>query len=155
MRSAGPVRRPKSVRTIYARDNGRRASIYKELLLETSADTAWAALRQAGEARALFAPVLVDSRVAGDIRTVRFANGSIVEERIITIDDERRRIVYAAEKGTPMTHHHASMQVIPEGGGRCRFVWITDLLPDSAASSISQLIDGGAQALKANLERTP
>ena len=117
--------------------------------------TAWAALRQAGEARAVFAPVLVDSRVVGDIRTVRFANGSVVEERIITIDDERRRIVYAAEKGTPMTHHHASMQVIPEGSGRCRFVWITDLLPDSVAASVSQLIDGGSQALKANLERTP
>jgi hypothetical protein len=131
------------------------ASIYKELLLDTSADTAWAALRRAGDARALFSPVLVDSRVAGDIRTVRFANGSVVEERIITIDDDRRRIVYAAEKGTPMTHHHASMQVIPEGGGRCRFVWITDFLPESVASSISQLIDGGSQALKANLERTP
>jgi len=129
------------------------ASIYKELLLETSADTAWAALRQPGEARALFAPVLVDSHLDGEIRTVRFANGSVVEERIITIDDERRRIVYAAEKGTPMTHHHASMQVIPEGDGRCRFVWITDLLPDSVAASISPMIDGGAEALKANLEQ--
>ena len=99
--------------------------------------------------------MLVDSRVAGDIRTVQFANGAVVEERIITIDDERRRIVYAAKKGTPMTHHHASMQVIPEGAGRCRFIWITDFLPDSAASSINQLIDGGSQALKANLEGTP
>ena len=128
------------------------ASIYKELLLETTADTAWAALRQPGEARALFAPVLVDSHMQGDVRTVRFADGSVVEERIITIDDDRKRIVYAAEKGTPMTHHHASMQLIPEGGGRCRFVWITDLLPDSVAASISPLIDGGSQALKANLE---
>ena len=129
------------------------ASIYKEVLIETNADTAWAALRQPGDARMLFAPVLVDSRLDGDLRTVRFANGMVVEERIITIDDDRRRIVYAAVKGTPMTHHHASMQVIPEGEGRCRLVWITDLLPNSVASSISPMIDGGSQALKANLEK--
>jgi len=129
------------------------ASIYKELPIETSAETAWAVLRQPGEARTLFAPVLVDSHVDGDVRTVRFANGMVVEERIITIDDERRRIVYAAVKGTPMTHHHASMQVIPDGEGRCRFIWITDLLPDSIASNIRPMIDDGSQALKTNLEQ--
>jgi hypothetical protein len=129
------------------------ASIYKEQLIETSAGAAWNALRLPGDARTLFAPVLVDSQVDGDLRTVRFANGMVVQERIITIDDERRRIVYTAERGTPMTHHHASMQVIPEGENRCRFVWITDLLPDAVAAGISQMIDSGAQALKANLEQ--
>jgi hypothetical protein len=129
------------------------ASIYKELRIETSAETAWAALRQPGDARTLFAPVLVDSHMDGDLRTVRFANGLVVQERIITIDDERRRIVYAAVSGTPMTHHHASMQLFPEGESRCRFVWITDFLPDSVASTISPMIDGGSQALKAYLEQ--
>ena len=128
------------------------ASIYKEVLIATSVESAWAALRQPGEARTLFAPVLVDSHVDGDLRTVRFANGLVVEERIITIDDVHRRIVYAAVKGTPMTHHNASLQIFAEGDGS-RAVWIADLLPHELGPAITGMIAQGLEAMKKTLER--
>ena len=60
----------------------------------------------------LFAPVLADCRLDDGIRTVRFANGMVVREQILGVDDERRRMAYAALDAPGMTYHHASMQVI-------------------------------------------
>jgi hypothetical protein len=128
------------------------ASIYKEVILDVDAEVAWRALRNVGGAARLFSPVLTNGRVDGDVRTVQFANGMSVDERIVTIDDDRRRVAYAAIKGTPLAHHHASMQIVPDGDGRCRFVWITDLLPDDAEPAIRSLVEQGAAALKQNLE---
>lgn len=128
------------------------ASIHEQLPVEVEPGKAWAALRQVGRAHELFAPVLVDSRLDGDTRTVRFANGLVARERILDVDEERRRVAYTVLDAPGLTYHHASMQVVEDGSGRCVFVWITDFLPEEAGASISQLIEQGAQALKKNLE---
>jgi hypothetical protein len=128
------------------------ASIYRQVAVEVSAEQAWAALRLVGEAHKLFAPVLVDGHLEGEIRTVRFANGMVVRERIIDIDDEKRRVAYSAMDVPGMTYHHASMQVVGEGPGRCQFVWTTDFLPQEISSSLAPLIEQGANALKKSLE---
>ena len=103
------------------------ASIHEQLAVEVGADEAWAALRLVGEPHKLFAPVLIDGQLDGDTRTVKFANGMVVQERILDVDDKRRRVAYSAVNGPGMTYHHASMQVIDAGPGRCVFVWITGL----------------------------
>ena len=129
------------------------ASIYKELGIEVSPGQAWAALRRVGDAHILFAPVLVNAQLDGDLRTVRFANGMVLQERILNVDDERRRVAYAALNGPGMTYHHASMQIVDQGPGRCLFVWITDFLPREVSDNLAPLIEHGAKALKSNLER--
>ena len=128
------------------------ASIRKEIVIDTGLEPAWDALRRVGEAHRLFAPVLTGARMADDVRTVQFANGSVVRERILDVDDERRRVAYAALDAPSLTYHHASMQVEIAGPGRCAFVWITDFVPAEAAASLQPLIDQGAEALKRNLE---
>ena len=128
------------------------ASIHQEIAVEVGAEKAWAALRVAGNAHKLFAPVLVDGQLEGDIRTIRFANGMLLREHILDIDDDRRRIAYTALDGPGMTYHHASMQIVDAGPGRCLFIWITDFLPDAAADNLAPLIEHGAKALKSNLE---
>jgi len=128
------------------------ASIHKQLAVEVGTEEAWAALRLIGEPHKLFAPVLADAQLDGDTRTVRFANGMVVQERILDVDDERRRVAYSALNAPGMTYHHASMQVLDAGPGRCLFVWITDFLPPGIAGNIAPLIEQGAVALKANLE---
>ena len=127
-------------------------SIHHEIALDLDADTAWAALRQVELAHKLFAGVLVDGRLEENVRTVTFADGMVVRERIIDVDDERRRLAYSAFDGTPMTHHNASMQIVPDGKETCRFVWIADFLPHSFGEAMLPLVRQGAQALKTNLE---
>jgi hypothetical protein len=128
------------------------ASIHEELTIEVGADEAWAALRRVGHAHELFAPVLVDGQLDCDTRTVRFANGMVVHERILDVADERRRVAYSVLDVPGLTYHHASMQIVEDGPGRCLFVWITDFLPAEAGDRIMPLIEQGARALKNNLE---
>ena len=127
-------------------------SIHKHVTIEVGADKAWAALRRVSDAHKLFAPVLVDARLDGDVRTVTFANGMVLRERILDVDDDRCRVAYTAMDAPGMAYHHASMQIVDDGPGRCRFVWITDFHPPEVGSSIAPLIEHGINALKSNLE---
>jgi Polyketide cyclase / dehydrase and lipid transport len=129
------------------------ASIRKETVIDIGIEPAWAALRRVGEPHTLFAPVLTDARMTDDVRTVHFANGMIVHERILDVDDERRRVAYVVLDAPGLTYHHASMQIEIAGPGRCAFVWTTDFLPAEAAASLQPLIDQGSDALKHNLEK--
>lgn len=126
------------------------ASIHREVRVETGVDVAWAALRDVGNVHALFPGVLTGTRLDGDARIVTFANGLVARELIVDIDDKRRRVAYAVAGGR-FTHHSASMQVLDEGGGGSRFVWISDFLPDERTEVVRSLVDQGCAALKAVL----
>lgn len=127
------------------------ASIHWEEPVGVPAERAWAALRRPGEAHRLFAGILVDARVSGDIRTVTFANGMVVRERIIDIDDDRRRLAYAVIDGL-FEHHAASMQILPVDEANCRFVWVSDFLPEEKRAAVLPLVRDGSRALARNLE---
>jgi len=129
------------------------ASIYKEILIDANAEDVWAAVRDIGAVHRRLAPgFVVDVRPEGDSRIVTFANGSVVRELIVDIDDMRHRLVYAVVEWRPK-HHNASMQVFPEGEGRTRLVWITDLLPNDLAGPVGALVEQGASVIKQTLER--
>ena len=61
-------------------------------------------------------------------------------------------MAYAVLNGTGMEYHHASMQIVEDGDGRCRFVWVTDAHPPDVIAKIAPLIAHGTQAFKRNLE---
>ncbi|QDV74378.1 SRPBCC family protein [Botrimarina mediterranea] len=127
------------------------ASLYQETLLNQPASKVWQALRDVAKTHELFAGVLTDCRVEGDLRTVTFANGVVVEERIIAIDDDRQRIAYTV-LGDMFEHHSASMQVIAVSESECKFVWFSDLLPDSRAEVVAPLMRGGCAAVRRSLD---
>jgi hypothetical protein len=96
----------------------------------------------------------VDCRLDGDARVVTFANGMVLRELIVDIDDRARRFSYAAVGGR-LSHHNASFQVIPEGKTGCLLVWITDLLPNEFTGLINEMQDQGVKAMKRTLEAKP
>jgi Polyketide cyclase / dehydrase and lipid transport len=126
-------------------------SIYRDIAIDRDAESAWAAVRRFDAAAELFAGVLVDCRCTGDVREVTFVGGNKIMEHLITRDDSRRRLVYAV-KHEAYAHHSASMQILPDGAG-CRFVWVSDFLPNERAAMMESLIDAGCRALKSSLER--
>lgn len=123
------------------------ASIRKDVLINAGADEIWAALRDVGKVDRLFRGVLTAAKLEGDVRFVTFANGLVVRERIVDIDDLNRRVVHAVIDGAPM-HHSASMQVFAQSDGSSRFVWISDFLPDDLRITFEPLIEQGAAAVK-------
>ena len=128
------------------------ASIRKELIVDAPADHVWAALRDIGQVHTRLArEFVIDTRLDGDSRLVTFANGEVVRERIVDIDERARRLAYAVVDWRT-THHNASFQVTPDGDGRSRLTWITDLLPDSLAGLVGGFVDQGCVAIKRTLE---
>jgi carbon monoxide dehydrogenase subunit G len=130
------------------------ATIYKEFEVAAPAEQVWAAVRDFGAVhRRLAAGFVTDSVLEeeGAVRLVTFANGMQVRERLVSLDDSQRRIVYSAQGGRT-SHHNASAQVIPTGPASCRFVWTTDLLPDALAPAIGQMMELGARAMQATLQ---
>lgn len=130
------------------------ASIRKEFDLPVSADAAWALLREFGAVDRLAAGFVTACALEEDgaVRRVTFFNGYEARERLVTLDEEARRIVYSAIGGR-LTHHNASAQVEASGAANCRFVWTTDLLPDAMAPAIGQMMEQGAQAIRSALTR--
>ena len=87
------------------------ASIYKEIFLDADPADVWAAISDVGAAHIRLVPgVLVDARLDGDARIVTFAHGMVARERIVTLDHDVRRFVYASVGGRAV-HHNASFQV--------------------------------------------
>ncbi len=129
------------------------ASIRKELSLDASAENVWAAVRDFGALHRRLAPgFVVDAKMDGDARIVTFANGNIARERLVTLDDEARRLVYAVVSER-VTHYNASVQVLSDGAGRCRLVWMIDFLPDQLAGYIGAQMADAARVMKPALER--
>lgn len=128
------------------------ATIRKEFAVQASTDDVWAAFRDIGSVHSRLARGFVtDCQLEGTLRIVTFANGLVVKERIVTIDDDAHRLVYSVVEGRP-THHNGSFEVIREGNDRSRVIWIADLLPDDVASAIEQMMELGTHAMKTTLE---
>ena len=130
------------------------ASIRKELSLEAPAGNVWSAVRDFGAVHRRLAPgFVVDAKLDGDARVVTFANGNIARERLVTLDDEARRLVYTVVSER-VTHYNASVRVLPDGDGRCRLVWMVDFLPDQLAGYIGAQMTEAARVMKPALERS-
>ncbi len=128
------------------------ASIRKEILLESSAENVWAAVRDVGALHHRLVPgFVVDTRLEEGARVVTFGNGMVVRELIVDLDDESRRLAWSA-RGGRLTHHNASVQVFADEVRRCRLVWIADLLPNELAGEIRAMIDQAAAVMKKTLD---
>jgi hypothetical protein len=124
------------------------ASIRKEIPLEARADDVWDAVRDIGALHTRLVPGFVtDTKLEPGARIVTFANGMVVKELIVGLDDKARRLAWSAVGGR-LSHHNASAQVFAEGDGRSRLVWTADLLPDELAGDIRTMMDHGAAAMQ-------
>lgn len=128
------------------------ASIRKEILIKAPPEQVWDVVRDYANVHQRLVPgVLTDTRMDGDARIVSFANGMVVRELIVDVDDKAQRFVWAAVGGV-LSHHNASMQVFSDGAGS-KLVWIADLLPNTMAAAIGGLMEQGSAVIKQTLER--
>jgi hypothetical protein len=130
------------------------ATIHKEIFVDASPQHVWAAIRDLGAVHVRLAQqFVVDTRLEGDARLVTFANGAVVRERIVDVDDDRRRLAYSVTEWQT-THHNASFRVFPDGEKRARIEWVADLLPNSLADLVGGFMEEGSGAIKRTLEAT-
>jgi hypothetical protein len=128
------------------------ATVHKEIGINQSKEFVWNAIRDVGAIHERLVPgFVVDCKLEGDWRTVTFANGMVVRELIVDVDDKTFRHSWSA-RGESLTHHNASIQVFSDGPDKCRVVWIADLMPNEAAETIGEMIQHGLNTMKQTLE---
>ena len=128
------------------------ATVREERTIDTAPELVWDALRDWGALHERLVPgFVVDTRLDGADRIVTFFNDAVVHERLISSSDEDRRLVWSIVDG-PYSHHNGAAQVLADGDGRARFVWIADLLPNELAETTAQLMERGVETVKRTLE---
>ena len=128
------------------------ATIQKEIDIERSKNFVWDAIRDVGSIHKRLVPgFVIDCKLEGDWRTVTFANGMVVRELIVSVDDNLCRHSWGAEHES-LDHYNASVQVFSEGDQNCRVVWIADVMPNEVAGSISEMIAQALKTMKQTLE---
>lgn len=131
------------------------ASIHIEFDIEADAVQVWQVIGDWADGPVRMAPGhVVSSRAVDDVRVVTFADGFIARERLVTRDDEARRIVYSLIGDTaPPAHDNAVMHVEDRSPGHCRLHWSRDVLPDEAAQPLSAAMQEAAPLIRRALER--
>lgn len=130
------------------------ASIRTEFEIGVDADRAWRVVGDWADGPVgMGRDYVTSSRADADIRVVTFANGPVARERLVTRDEDARRIVYSMIGGTVQPEHdNAAMQIVPLDAGRCRFIWSRDILPDELAEPLRAYMEESALVIKRTLE---
>ena len=128
------------------------ASIRKQLVTTARPESVWDAIRDIGALHTRLVPGFVtETRLEPGARIVTFANGMVIKEPIVSIDDEERRLVWGAEGGG-LKHYNASVQVFKEGAGSL-VVWRADFLPHEATQVVGPMMEQGMAAMQKALDR--
>jgi hypothetical protein len=127
------------------------ATVIKEISVKTPPDAVWEAFRAVGDIHERLARGFVtDTRMDGPDRIVSFANGMVVRERIVSLDEATRRLAYSAA-GDRLAHHNASFQIFADGEDGSRILWIADMLPHEAAETVGAMMEEGCEAMRRTL----
>ena len=85
------------------------ASNQISILTKALPEDVWAAIRDIGALHTRLVPgFVVGTRLEPGVRVVTFGNGMVVQEPIVAIDENARRLVWTAEGGRT-THYNASI----------------------------------------------
>jgi carbon monoxide dehydrogenase subunit G len=131
------------------------ASIIKEITIDAPAAAVWDAVSDFGAVHRRFAPGFVTNvELIPGARMVTFGDGTVAKELFLGSDQEKRRLAYSVQSER-LAHHSASFQVLDDGPGRSRLVWIADVLPEEMATYIAGRMDEGLKVAKDVLGRVP
>jgi uncharacterized protein YndB with AHSA1/START domain len=118
MARQGEVRQPTRAYRRHDHQETRRtivASLYREFDVDAPVEKVWAAISDRGAPNKLIT-FLGEVTLVGDRRTCELGDMGKLEELIVTVDEENRRVVYSIrESPYNMIHHSASMQTFPNG----------------------------------------
>lgn len=128
------------------------ASIRKERTIEAPPELVWDALRDWGAIHERLVPgFVVDARLDGEDRIVTFFNGAVMREVLVDLDEDARRLAWSIVDG-PYSHHNGVAQILDDGDGHARFVWLADLLPNDFADLTGEMMERGIDVVKETLE---
>jgi carbon monoxide dehydrogenase subunit G len=130
------------------------ATVQVEVELDASAAGVWAVIGDFGAAADLAPGFVTACTLKGDERSVTFASGFAAREKLVTLDDDLRRLVYSA-RGGRAEHHNAAVEVIARDSGGSVLRWTADILPDPLAPFLKGMMEEGAAAMSRRFASQP
>lgn len=129
------------------------ASIHHQIFIAADPVAIWDAARDVARLHDRFVPgfVTATEMLLGEgapVRRVTFVNGRVVDETIVSIDDDARRVVWAIKE---FEHHNGALTVAAAAGG-AQVTWVADLLPDALSEQVSPAMAHGLAMMKAHFE---
>jgi carbon monoxide dehydrogenase subunit G len=124
------------------------ATIRHHARVDAPADRVWKLLADTGNLGDWF-PGVDESSQEGDVRTVKMGSME-VKERIITNDDDLRRLQYSIVE-PPVGSHLATVDVIEEGDG-CLLIYGADVTPDEMSALLDPVYASATEAIKQQAE---
>jgi carbon monoxide dehydrogenase subunit G len=116
------------------------STVFHSAFIPVDPNLAWQRIAAVGKVHEIL-PAVVSCTLDGDRRACTFDNGAVLEERVVAVDSELMRVAYTiTDSPFGLEHHHASMQIVPEGEG-ARILWITDVKPDRLKADLAPLFE--------------
>ncbi|HEY3143742.1 MAG TPA: SRPBCC family protein [Acidimicrobiales bacterium] len=126
------------------------ATMRREIWIDRPADEVWAVVGHPAAVTKWF-PQMTEVKVEGDRRIITLASGLDLVERV-SVRHDLRRFQYRLEGPLPIDHHQASIDVIPDGDGRCLVVYSTDVVPHALALVLDGAVGDALDSLKQLME---
>lgn len=131
-------------------------TITRSSAIAASPEHCWDALRDFGaiDTRLAVGFIVTARLLSDDVREVTMANGIVLKERLVGLDDDARRLAYTViDNGVGITHHNGSVQIVAGADpAQCHILWVTDILPDELSELVGSLMDAALPAIKQSLE---
>lgn len=130
-------------------------TIHHEIDVDAEPALVWDAVRDVGALHTRLVPGFVTATEMLEetdvpTRRVTFATGTVLDEVIVTVDDEQRRLVWSIQG---VQHHNGALRVSSRPGG-ARVTWTADVLPAALAERFSPFMARGLAVMKATLEQS-
>lgn len=122
------------------------ATVRSHTRINRSAEEVWNVVSDAGNIAAWF-PAVKTSSATGSTRSCELADGTPLEEDIVTSDPMLRRFQYRITGGIPVDAHLGTVDVLDDGQ-HCMVVYTTEIAPDALAETMGPTIEEGLRGLK-------
>ncbi|MEN0137857.1 MAG: SRPBCC family protein [Rhodococcus sp. (in: high G+C Gram-positive bacteria)] len=128
------------------------SSIRSHAILDHDAASVWAVVRDVGSVADWF-PSMAQSEPSSSGRRVTLADGSMLIEDTVTLDDDLRRLQYRVTGGDlTVDSHLGTIDVIDLGDGRSVLVYGSDVEPAEIAEAFDGAIGEAVSGLDAYLD---
>ncbi|AXK88921.1 MULTISPECIES: SRPBCC family protein [Nocardia] len=125
------------------------ATLRSHVLIDRSADTVWQVVRDVPGISRWF-PAITASSGDQQRRSVTLADGSTLDEQVVTLDDDLRRLQYRVIGGDlPVTAHLGTVDVLALDADRSLVVYSTEIEPAELAAAFGPACAEGLAGLRA------
>lgn len=126
------------------------STIRKTIDVKATTDQVWSKISDVGNIGNLIG-FLQDSQIEGDDRICTTSDGGIIKEKIISVDENLKRVVYSITESPLNMEFHVAIMELEEIEGGVRLNWTVDVIPAEATEHMEPMIEAAISDMEISL----